>query len=227
MITSCGVIIMLLLFNNCKGGNKALGEAIVERDSLPSMVTLGATNLVSDSGVTRYRIETEEWEIYDKKKPPYWAFEKGVYLEKFDSVFNIEASIKADTAYYYMDDKLWKLVSNVDIENMKGERFETDLLYWNEATEKVYSDEFVRITQPDRIITGYGFESNQQLTNYRILNVQGIFYVEDEAMAVKNDSLAVDSTQETRITPSVNSTLPMSSPEPVEATEPADTLSVP
>ena len=36
-----------------------------------------------------------------KKNPPYWAFEKGVYLEKFDSLFHIDASIKADTAYYY------------------------------------------------------------------------------------------------------------------------------
>lgn len=80
---------------------KKLAEAITERDSLPSMKTLGVTTLISDSGITRYKIITEEWEIYDKKNPPYWAFEKGVYLEKFDSLFHIDASIKADTAYYY------------------------------------------------------------------------------------------------------------------------------
>lgn len=58
---------------------KNLAEAITERDSLPSMKTLGVTTLISDSGITRYKIITEEWEIYDKKNPPYWAFEKGVY----------------------------------------------------------------------------------------------------------------------------------------------------
>ena len=58
------------------------------------------TTLVSDSGVTRYRINTEEWLVFDRKNPPYWAFEKGVYLEKFDSIFQVEASIKADTAYF-------------------------------------------------------------------------------------------------------------------------------
>lgn len=78
-----------------------MGAAITERDSLPVMDTKGVTTLISDSGITRYRVNTAEWLIYDRKKPPYWAFEKGIYLEKFDSLFHTEASIKADTAYYY------------------------------------------------------------------------------------------------------------------------------
>ena len=107
--------VMFVLFPACSGGEKNLAEAITERDSLPSMKTLGVTTLISDSGITRYKIITEEWEIYDKKNPPYWAFEKGVYLEKFDSLFHIDASIKADTAYYYEKKKLWELRSNVHI----------------------------------------------------------------------------------------------------------------
>ena len=89
-----GVIVMLLLLSSCGGKKKAMGEAITERDSLPMMTTLGVTTLISDSGVTRYRVNTEEWSVYDRKKPSYWAFEKGVYLEQFDSIFHIEASIK-------------------------------------------------------------------------------------------------------------------------------------
>ena len=62
-------------------------------------------------------------------------------------------------------------------------RLYTELLYWNEATQKVYSDKFIRIQQPDRIITGHGFDSNQQMTVYTIHNIEGIFYVDDEATA--------------------------------------------
>lgn len=58
-----------------------MGAAITERDSLPVMDTKGVTTLISDSGITRYRVNTAEWLIYDRKKPPYWAFEKGIYLE--------------------------------------------------------------------------------------------------------------------------------------------------
>lgn len=188
-------IIMLLLFPACSTKEKKLGEAILERDSLPGMTTLGVSTLISDSGITRYRLDAEEWLIYDKKNPPYWAFEKGVYLEKFDSVFNVDASIKADTAYYYERKKLWELRSNVFIKNQKGEKFETELLFWNQNTQKVYSDKYIRIEQEDKIITGYGFESNQQMTKYVIHNSEGIFPVEDtprdtiKTNPVKNDSI--------------------------------------
>ncbi len=59
-----------------------MGEAITERDSLPMMETDGVVTYISDSGVTRYRMDTEEWLVFDRKKPSYWAFEKGVYLEQ-------------------------------------------------------------------------------------------------------------------------------------------------
>ena len=75
-----GAIVMLLSFSSCGGKKNTLGDAITERDSLPVMNTLGVTTLISDSGVTRYRVNTEEWTVYDRKKPSYWAFEKGVYL---------------------------------------------------------------------------------------------------------------------------------------------------
>ena len=184
-----GAIVMLLLFSSCGGKEKKLGEAITERDSLPSMATMDVVTYISDSGVTRYRMDADEWLVYDRKKPSYWAFEKGVYLEQFDSVFNVDASIKADTAYYYDKQKLWKLMGHVDIKNRKGERFNTELLYWNQATEKVYSDRFIRIEQPDRIITGYGFDSNQQMTNYQIRNMGGVFYVDEEDQKAPADSV--------------------------------------
>ena len=173
-------IVMLLLFTSCGSKTTQIGDAIVERDSLPSMETLDVETFVSDSGVIRYRIAADEWLVYDKKRPSYWAFEKGMYLEQFDSVHHVEASIKADTAYYYDKQKLWKLIGNVDIENRKGEKFNTELLYWNQATERIYSDKFIRIEQPDRIVTGHGFDSNQQMTAWEIHNMEGIFYIDDE-----------------------------------------------
>ena len=169
---------------------KELGDAITERDSMAVMDTREVTTLVSDSGVTRYRINTEEWLVFDRKNPPYWAFEKGVYLEKFDSIFQVEADIKLMTYYFFNKEELWKLMGNVHILNLKGEQFDTELLYWDQRTQRIYSDEFIRIEQPDRIITGHGFESNQQMTVYTIRKPEGIFYVDEEAAAA--DSLQTD-----------------------------------
>ncbi|MBR4922117.1 MAG: LPS export ABC transporter periplasmic protein LptC [Bacteroidaceae bacterium] len=173
--------VMFVLFPSCSGNRKNLADAISENDTLPTMSSLGVTTLISDSGITRYKIVTEEWVINDKKTPPYWAFEKGVYLEKFDTLFHIDASIKADTAYYYEKKKLWELRSNVQIQSQRGDKFETELLFWNEKEEKVYSDKYIRISQEDKVITGYGFESDQNLTEYQIKNTTGVFTVEDKA----------------------------------------------
>lgn len=185
-------MVMFLLFSSCSGRKKDLGAAITERDSLPVLDTRGVTTLVSDSGITRYRVNTAEWLIFDRKTPSYWAFEKGIYLEKFDSVFHVEASIKADTAYHYDKEKLWKLMGNVHIQNLKGEKFDTELLYWDQNKQRVYSDRRVRIEQPDQIIYAIGFESNEQLTKYRFFKTEGIFYV-DEEDTVPGDSLKTDS----------------------------------
>lgn len=176
----CWTIVMLFTFSSCSSRKKELAGAILERDSLPGMKTTGVTTLVSDSGITRYRVTTEEWLIFDKKNPPYWAFEKGVYLEKFDSLYRVDASIKADTAYYYERKKLWELKGHVSVRSIKGEKFDTQQLFWDQNTEKVYSDQFIRIEQEDKIITGYGFESNQQMTKYVIRNTEGIFPVSDQ-----------------------------------------------
>ena len=176
--------VMFVLFPACTGKDKKLAEAISENDTLPSMKSLGVTTLISDSGITRYKIVAEEWLIHDKKNPPYWAFEKGVYLEKFDTLFRVDASIKADTAYYHEKKKLWELKGHVQILSQRGDKFQTDLLFWDEKKEKVYSDKFIQIEQEDKVIKGYGFESNQDLTEYEIKNTTGVFTVEDTAPMV-------------------------------------------
>lgn len=186
------MVMFILLSAACSGRKKIVSEAITERDSLPVMETKGVTTLISDSGIIRYRLQAEKWEIFDKKKPPYWAFEEGIYLETFDTLFQMEANIVADTAYYFEKQKLWKLMGNVIIRNLKGEKFNTELLFWDQNTEKVYSDRFIRIEQPDRIITGRGFESNQEMTKYSIHKPEGIFYMEDDGVA------AVDTTKNTQ-----------------------------
>lgn len=180
--------VMFISLSSCSDKNKNLAEAITERDSLPSMKSLGVTTLISDSGITRYKIITEEWTVFDKKDPSYWAFEKGVYLEKFDTLFRTDTSIKSDTAYYYEKKKLWELRGNVHIRNLSGNKFDTQLLFWNEKEKKIYSDKFIRIEQEDKIITGYGFESNQELTEYQIRNTTGIFTVEDNAGMSSNNA---------------------------------------
>ena len=172
-------VVMLFLFSACTGKKKPMTDAITNRDSVPVMITRDVSSYVSDSGIVRYKIITEEWKVFDRLDPSRWSFERGIYLEKFDNQLAIEAVITADTAYYYDKQELWELRGNVHIENEQDEQFDTHLLFWDQKAKTVYSDQHIRIRQQKRIITGTGFTSNQQLTNYTIRQTQGIFPIKD------------------------------------------------
>lgn len=190
---------MLLLFTvACSKEVKELVDATYDPEKSYTMKATQVNTLISDSGITRYRIEAAEWIVFGKAKEPYWYFPEGIYVEKFDTLFHSEASIKADTAYYFDKKGLWHLIGNVEVESLQGEQFDTSELFWDQKKEKVYSDKHIRIQQKEQIITGVGFESNQNMTRYKIFNSQGEFPVEDtpksasDAVHVEN-SFAVDS----------------------------------
>ena len=181
-------IVMLFLLSACSKKKQPTTEAITNRDSVPIMVTHGVSTYISDSGVVRYKIITDEWKVFDRLDPSRWTFEQGVYLEKFNNDLSIEATILADTAYYYDKEELWELRGNVHIENEQDEKFDTQLLFWDQKSQTVYSDQYIRIRQQKRIITGIGFTSNQNFTQYTIKQTQGIFPVkENENVDVDED----------------------------------------
>ena len=84
-------------------------------------------------------------------------------------------------------------MGNVRSWNTKNELILTNDLYWDQNNKKVYSDSFIHIEQPERILEGFGFISNEQLTTYTLKRPMGIFPVDEEkrkARAARRDSLA-------------------------------------
>lgn len=173
------VTVMLLFVCSCSKKDEG-GVDPVNTSLVPTMKTSDVESLISDSGITRYKFITKEWLVYSKVQSPYWHFPKGIYVEKFDSLFDIEASIEADTAYFWEQKKLWELKGNVRVKNIQDEKFETQLLFWDQNMQRIYSDSTIRIEQPERIIIGKGFESNEQMTRYTIRETNGIFSVREE-----------------------------------------------
>ena len=72
---------------------------------------------------------------------------------------------------------------------------------------------FIRIRQKDRIITGFGFESNQQFTNYIIRKTQGIFPIEDLRKEPDINEVPADSDI---VVPDETSGAPLAAPEPAD-----------
>lgn len=149
----------------------------VDSDAFPTMRTVNVSTLVSDSGFTRYHITAPVWLMFDNAQDPHWSFPEGLDMERYDDNKSVEATFCADSATYFNARRLWRFDGNVRMRNTGGDRFATEQLFWDQQNGKVYSDSFIHIERPDRILEGVGFESNEQMDEFEILNVQGIFPV--------------------------------------------------
>ena len=101
----------------------------------------------------------------------------------FDSQMQQKSLLTADYGIRYEHEQKMEARKNVVVVNEKGEQLNTEHLVWDERTEKLLSDEFVKITRGDEIIYGTGFEANQDFTKYKIFNIKGTIPVNKE----KND----------------------------------------
>ena len=173
------VIVVLFLLFSCKEEVKTASLSTAEADSIAFMSTYGVITIISDSGRIRYKVEAEEWHMFEKRNPPYWAFEKGIYLEKYDDSLRVETTLRSDTAYYYDKQGLWQLFGNVRITTAKGERIFTHKLFWSSDSGRIYSDSYIKIEQRDQVTEGIGFSSNQNMTVWEILNTTGIYPIEE------------------------------------------------
>lgn len=182
----CGLLFILALFAvvflpSCKDDGKLGVAARISASTMPSMSTVNVSTLISDSGITQYKIVSPLWNVYDEVDTPYWSFPKGLYLQKFDRKFNVVATVAADSARFFKNQNLWRLDGNVELAKVPGELFLTQQLFWDQRRNQIYSDSFIHIETPDRMLEGYGFESNDRLTQYTIRRPTGIFPV-DESM---------------------------------------------
>lgn len=172
-------VFALALSVACSREEKATTPALQNRDSLPIMSTSGVSKLISDSGVIRYKIIAETWDVYDRTKPQRQTFMNGIFMEKFDERFKVSMFLTADTAYCY-DQNLWELRGRVEIRKENGTVFNTNELFWDKGKHIVYSSKFVHIVTPQQDLRGVGFRSDEELTNYEVSNSAGSFPVPEE-----------------------------------------------
>lgn len=176
-------IIIILGFVACSQEVKDPVTLVYDPEVVPLISTDSVEMLISDSGLIRYKKVAPVWEIFDKAKDPHWFYPKGIYVEQYDSLFHVIATIQADTAWNYTRRKVWQLRGNVKMKNIKGETYTSQELMWDENTQRVYSNKYVVIHQPDKMtMRAYGFEANQQMTYYKFKRAEKVeMYVSEES----------------------------------------------
>ena len=175
-----GVAFTLLLLSwACSEAHEHTAPAVNPEDSVSMMTTYGVNTLISDSGVIKYRIVSEQWDVNTVRQPSRWEFMKGIFFEQFDEQSHVQAYIQADTAWYFDQERLWKLRGRVSLKNVDGLVFTSEELYWDGIRHEFYSNCYSKLVTPERTIEGTYFRSDEAMTHYRVSNSQGSFLAED------------------------------------------------
>jgi LPS export ABC transporter protein LptC len=110
----------------------------------------------------------------------YVEFPKSLRMIFFDSVTKEQSRLDARYGKYFESLNKAYLRDSVVVANVAGDTLWTPDLWWDQNTQKFYTDKKVRIyRRGDRIYGGQGLEANQDLTNIIIKQPTGSFMVPD------------------------------------------------
>ncbi len=180
--TRCTALLLsmgLLMATACQN-NMSEVEALTAKKTEVQVETSRTVEITfSDSAIVKAKLYTPVM-LHYLSADPYVEMKEGVKVNFYTPEIVIESRLSANYAIRYESRRMVELRNNVVVTNSKGERLDTEQLNWDENKKLLYSDKFVKITTPDKVIYGEGFESNQNFTKYKIFKIKGMVAVKDE-----------------------------------------------
>lgn len=174
-----------VLLSSCEKRDLVVKDLQIK--DMPSLSARDLETMYTDSGKVTLMVRTPLIQQFRSKEDPYTLFPEGLNVLFYEMKSEPQASITSRYARYTEKDDVWELRDSVVAVNSEGDILETELLYWSEPRERIWSDRFVRFTHNDQIIMGTGFESDTRFTNWSIRNVTGTIYIEDEQKVAPPD----------------------------------------
>jgi LPS export ABC transporter protein LptC len=156
-------------------------KTITKSPTYPSLSRVNTEIFYSDSSHIKVRVWAAKVEEFRQIKEPYAYFPEGILVYFYDTAMNIQSEISAKEATYNENKNLWTARNDVIVKNNKGEQLNTEELFWDQVTHRIYSEKFSRIQTADGVNIGEnGFEANQNFTWWKIKNYRGTVDMKDD-----------------------------------------------
>ncbi len=198
--------VALVVAGGCREEHKLDVASRINPRKMATMTTRNISTLISDSGIVQYKIVAPLWQVWEEADTPYWSFPDGIYLQKYDPYFQVIATVAADSAKFFKNLKLWRLDGRVELTQVPQGLFQTEQLFWDQRRGVLYSDSFIHIETQTHVLEGMGFESDEQLRSYRVIDPQGIFPLNSDKVVSGGGGEAPGSPQ--AAPPSMSGTMP-------------------
>ena len=127
----------------------------------------------SDSGFVRGIVTAPTMLNYLDKGDERQEFPDGLRVYFLDQFQDTTSTLDAKWGLYRRREKTITVRDSVIWQSVDQQRLDTEELIWEERTERIHTNKFVILRQPDYIITGYGLEADQSFENARVLQVTG------------------------------------------------------
>ena len=168
---------LYLLFTSCENDLQTINLLSGGKDA-PSETMKDPEIIYSDSGKVKMKLTGSVLERYSGERP-HIIFPKGVNMIFYDDSGKVNSTLRAEYGIRYEAEGGMEAKRNVVVVNVKGDKLNTEHLIWEEGKDRIYTKEFVKITQGRDVIYGDGLESNQDFTVYKILKPKGVFTLND------------------------------------------------
>lgn len=169
-------------------------DTIYDPETLMTESSEHRTVIMSENGRISYEFTTPLIEGYAMAANPYREFRRGVEIKTFtsDTLPLVDATLRANYAIYYENQKLWEAKGNVVIYKYNRNEADTTVvshteiytqqLFWNAKTKQIYSNVDTKVLQNDGWHFGVGFDADESLKNihFRKYSSEMAFDVTDE-----------------------------------------------
>jgi LPS export ABC transporter protein LptC len=129
--------------------------------------------LYSDSAFVRVRVTSSTLHNYTDRENPRQEFPNGLKVEFLEDNLQVKSTLTAKTATRYNDKGLIIARDSVVLTTIKQEKLETEELTWDEKKKQVSTEKFVKVTNPNEVIYGYGLTANQDFSYWKITVPKG------------------------------------------------------
>lgn len=149
-------------------------------DTLPELTARDIEILYSEKARVQIRL-ISPYLVNKTEAEPILLFPEGFTVFFYDSAMNLQSTITADYGISYEKKKIMEARHNVVVENMeKGEKLNTEELFWDRGKQIIYSNKFVKLTSGEQVFTGDGLTSAEPFDELFISNPKGLIEIKEE-----------------------------------------------
>jgi LPS export ABC transporter protein LptC len=141
---------------------------LASSDEFPTQISAHTRMSFSTDGKIRAVMNARGVRVFEQKR--YTLLDSSVHVDFFNREGSHSSILTSHRAFIDDNTRNMTAYDSVRVLSDSGTLVETDSLLWNNTTHKLRSDAFVKISEKSgRVTRGHGFESDQDLVNYKIL----------------------------------------------------------